>query len=189
MSVHLEPVVIDLLSEAMNVGAAHMATALSEITGEPIALRSPRVMALTFDEVAHDLVSDGSDVLGMFSWVNDGLSGLVCTVLSRPGAWRDVFLHRLGAGDEALPEIANIMAASFVAAIADLTSRAVSMHPPGVAHVPRTTAVATMLAQSAGRDPMVILTAELTLSVTGAEARVFYVPDAVAITTLCELLG
>lgn len=189
MKLHLDASVTDLLSEAMNVGSAHMATALSEMTAEPIALTSPRALVLSFDEVIRDLPSDATDVLGMFSWVQDGLSGLVCTVLSRPGAWRDAFLHRLGAGDEALPEIANIMAASFVGAIADLSCRSVSMHPPGVAHVPRTTAIATMLAQSAQRDPMVILTAELTLSVTGAEASVFYVPDDVAITTLSEMLG
>lgn len=131
---------IDVLTEVGNIGAGNAMTALSSMIGQMVDIEVPAVKILGFQEaidysggaekiVAGILVPIFDDIEGEILFLLE--SDLVELVSETFFGTKDVNLLDLGVEMEsALTELGNIMAASYVNAIAGLTNMTINVEIP-----------------------------------------------------------
>lgn len=125
---------LDVLKEIGNIGAAHAATSLSQLLGQKIDMRVPKVELVTFDEM-FDLAGGTEKVVaGIFLRIEGDLTGTMFFVLTIESATQfirkltgDVAftftdVEGLGMGASALQELGNILSGSYLSALSDFTS-------------------------------------------------------------------
>ncbi|ARF18472.1 chemotaxis protein CheC [Sporosarcina sp. P3] len=125
---------LDVLKEIGNIGAAHAATSLSQLLGQKIDMRVPKVELVTFDEM-FDLAGGTEKVVaGIFLRIEGDLTGTMFFVLTIESATQfirkltgDVAftftdVEDLGMGASALQELGNILSGSYLSALSDFTS-------------------------------------------------------------------
>lgn len=125
---------LDVLKEIGNIGAAHAATALSQLLNRKIDMRVPSVKLVSFDEMFE--MAGGADkvVVGIFLRIEGDLSGSMFFMLSIESANR--FIRKLinddtfdfstppfaEIGISAMQELGNILSGSYLSALSDFTS-------------------------------------------------------------------
>lgn len=124
---------LDVLKEIGNIGAAHAATAMSQLLGRKIDMHVPNVALVSFDEM-FDLAGGSEKVVaGIFLRIEGDLSGSMFFVLPIESANR--FIQRLIGDDtfdfnsqpihdmgiSAMQEIGNILSGSYLSALSDFT--------------------------------------------------------------------
>ncbi|PID00182.1 MULTISPECIES: chemotaxis protein CheC [unclassified Sporosarcina] len=125
---------LDVLKEIGNIGAAHAATSLSQLLGQKIDMRVPKVELVTFDEM-FDLAGGTEKVVaGIFLRIEGEVTGTMFFVLTIESATQ--FIRKLtgdvafsindvgdlGMGASALQELGNILSGSYLSALSDFTS-------------------------------------------------------------------
>jgi chemotaxis protein CheC len=135
---------LDVLREVGNIGAGNAATALSKLLDKPVDMAVPKVSLLPFEEVADCVGGAEQIVLAVFLRVEGDAPGNLFFIIDEPSAKR--ILNQLVGldhtdGEEysemelsALNEIGNIMAGSYLSALADLTKLSMSPSVPAMAH-------------------------------------------------------
>ncbi|GGJ56122.1 chemotaxis protein CheC [Anoxybacillus voinovskiensis] len=124
---------IDILKEIGNIGAGNAATALSQLLNKKIEMNVPNVQIVSFDEMM-DLVGGAEQVVAaVFLRIEGEAPGSMFFVLSLPQAERFVKQmtgdalfslaspHPSELGISALQELGNILAGSYLSALADFT--------------------------------------------------------------------
>jgi len=134
---------LDALKEISNIGAGHAATALSLMLSRKIGINVPQVRMIPFDEVADIL--GGSEVLavGILMRISGQIDGTILLLMSQEVA-KTLTNFVLGKDTSttdfsdmeksALTEIGNILASSYVAALADFTKLNMKISIPAFAH-------------------------------------------------------
>ena len=181
------------LREVANIGSGHAATALSQLLGRPVDISysealltvlaeaidqigSPMSRSALVDTPIHD---DGGTVLLVFP---DDAGEQLCQLL---GTSLDDEL-----GPTALQEVGNILAASYLNAIVEMTGMALEPEPPTV----EVDLLGELLSQSAASggsptDPTVLMRSQLTVEASTATFSFLFVPRLGSVETLLERLG
>lgn len=195
---HLQPLQLDVLREVGNIGAGHAATSLSEILGMTIHMSVPRVIVLNFDEIGR-YVGEDQPVVGIYLGVEGDVSGSIFFLLGIPSA-RFLLSQIYPDGEIDLPfsdlqldtlqEIGNILAGSYLSALADFTKLKLNPTTPAIA-VDMTMAILTYGLLEIGRsgnNALFIDTAFMNGS-EKLEGHFFFIPDPSFFPNLFQALG
>lgn len=132
----------DVLREIGNIGQGNAASSLSQMLGQEIDIAVPSVKLLDFNETVEYLGGPENIVLGMLVGLKGEIQGMMLYVLQKGFAasmLRSVFgkeLDDLMSLDEMdmsfIQEIGNILAGSYVNAIASLTGLMIDISVPTI---------------------------------------------------------
>ena len=131
---------IDVLREIANIGSGNAASSLSRMLGNPVDISIPEIRIEGFNEATEILGGPEAIMVGTLLFISDGLDGMIMFLLPVNTAcdlvnmlcYTDIKSYDEidEMGFSAINEISNIMAASFITAIADMTSMTIDISPP-----------------------------------------------------------
>jgi chemotaxis protein CheC len=141
MSFSFQPVHLDLLKEIGNLGSAHAATALSTLTNQSIDMTVPSVRVTNFMDVINEEDRERFVIAAHFDVFGDFQAHLFITFDLNEA---EQLLRRLIHNDSlsieeartspyyrsALDEVGNIMAGSYITALADFSGMTIQLSPP-----------------------------------------------------------
>ncbi|RUL55783.1 MULTISPECIES: chemotaxis protein CheC [Lysinibacillus] len=135
---------LDVLKEIGNIGAAHAATALSDLLNKKIDMRVPKVEMVSFHEMME--LAGGSEkvVVGIYLRIEGDTEGSMFFILPVEQANR--FIQRLISdesfnfndnpvselGLSAMQEMGNILSGSYLSALSDFTGLKIYPTVPGI---------------------------------------------------------
>jgi chemotaxis protein CheC len=191
---HYTELQLDALQELASIGSGTAATALAQLLGRPVDITVPRARALGLADAVDAAGAPEEQVASALMGVGGDLEAVV--LLLFPSADEATICGLLGVeadtdvGDSALGEIANILGASALGALAKMTELALEPRPPAVIHDMLGAIVASVLAETAG-DVDVALMLDAELSIAGAPCSVSFMllPTAGAVDELLARLG
>lgn len=133
----------DLLTEVGTIGTGHAATAMADILSAKITITVPKVELVSFDHVA-DFVGGSHQVMAcVYLEVLGDLPGTVLVLFDRVTAHRLLttlisdeaadFTDLSPLQQSALKEIGNILAGSYLTALADFTNQHMVISVPNLA--------------------------------------------------------
>ncbi|RAK23392.1 chemotaxis protein CheC [Anoxybacillus vitaminiphilus] len=118
---------MDILKEIGNIGAGNAATALSRLLNKKIEMNVPDVRIVSFDEMMELVGGAENVVVSVFLRIEGDVSGNMFFMLSLEQAER--FIQQMTGykefgelGISALQELGNILAGSYLSALADFTN-------------------------------------------------------------------
>ncbi|MCH7320957.1 chemotaxis protein CheC [Solibacillus sp. MA9] len=135
---------LDVLKEIGNIGAAHAATALSDLLQKKIDMRVPDVKMVSFNEMMELAGGSENVVVGIFLRIEGDAEGSMFFVLPVEQANR--FIRRLirdesfdfskppcsELGLSAMQEMGNILSGSYLSALSDFTGLKIYPTVPGL---------------------------------------------------------
>lgn len=138
-SIHL-----DVLKEIGNIGAAHAATALSDLLQKKIDMRVPNVEMVSFNDMMELAGGSENVVVGIFLRIEGDAEGSMFFILPIEQANR--FIRRLTHDDlfdfnapsvtelglSAMQEMGNILSGSYLSALSDFTGLKIYPTVPGL---------------------------------------------------------
>jgi chemotaxis protein CheC len=135
----LSPMQLDVLQEVGNIGAGNAATALSQLLNSKVDMSVPAVNIVPFDDIFSE-VGVEEVVIGVIVRVLGDIPGNILYTLDKETALK-IISRLMGEqqeeiteiGSSALCEIGNIIASSFMNAIAKLTNLVLMPSVPAVA--------------------------------------------------------
>lgn len=140
---NLSDMQIDVLREIGNIGAGNAATALSQMLSERVDMTVPKVTMVDIAEMAGILGGPENQVVGILFTLSGEIEGMMMFILEKQFA--HLILKYLMGRDvqnfedfqeidlSAIQEIGNIMAGSYVNAIASLTNLRIKISVPDTA--------------------------------------------------------
>ena len=135
---------LDILKEIGNIGAAHAATALSELLNRKIDMQVPKVSMVSFEEMME--ISGGAEnvVVGIFLRIEGDVEGSMFFILPIEQA-NDFIRHLIHdpafnfsnppvpeLGLSAMQEMGNILSGSYLSALSDFTGLKIYPTVPGL---------------------------------------------------------
>lgn len=138
----LNAIHLDVLREIGNIGTGNAATSLAAMLQKPVNISVPTINVLDYEKVAEELGGPETMIVGIMLTISGEVNGMMMFLLEKDfahaivndllgGCFRG--FHEL---DEltisALKEIGNIMAASYVNAIAQLTGLTIDISVPSM---------------------------------------------------------
>ena len=133
---------LDMLREIANIGTGNAATSLSSMLMQPINIQVPQVSFLDYQAVSDKLGGPETLMVGMMLTLGGDVSGMLMFLMKEEFAHM-VLNSLLGQsfasftdvdemGLSAMQEIGNIMAGSYVNAIAQITGLTIDISPPDI---------------------------------------------------------
>lgn len=138
----LNPMQMDVLREIGNIGAGNAATSLSVMLNEPVDMTLPKINLVEFNQVAEAvggaeainygvLLNLGGDIDGMIMFILDkSFAHLILNILM--GEHYTDFDDMDEMALSAIKEVGNILSASYVKSISELTGLHINMSVPHV---------------------------------------------------------
>lgn len=134
---------IDVLREIANIGSGNAASSLSRMLGTSVNIAIPDIGIKGFNEALEVLGGPETIMVGTLLMLKDGIDGMmmflmpidvVCDLVNML-MFTDIKSHDEidEMGYSVVNEVSNIMSASFVTAIAEMTGLAVDISPPEAA--------------------------------------------------------
>jgi len=134
---------IDVLREIANIGSGNAASSLSRMLGHPVNISIPHIGILGFNEAYDALGGPEAIMVGTLLMLTEGMNGMmmflmpievVCDLVNML-MFTDIKSHNEidEMGYSVINEVSNIMSASFVTAIADMTDIPIDISPPEAA--------------------------------------------------------
>ena len=135
---------LDVLKEIGNIGAAHAATALSDLLNKKIDMRVPKVEMVSFNDMMELVGGSEHVVVGIFLRIEGDVEGSMFFVL--PIEQGNRFIRRLihdesfdfanppvqELGLSAMQEMGNILSGSYLSALSDFTGLKIYPTVPGL---------------------------------------------------------
>ena len=133
---------IDVLREIGNIGSGNAATALSTMLDRKVDISVPQVRILDYATVTEELGGPEAILAGLLLSLKGDVTGMMMFLLHKDFAHmiintltgmeleNDDVLDEIGTS--AICEVGNIMAASYVNAIASLTGLVIDISPPDI---------------------------------------------------------
>lgn len=135
---------LDVLKEIGNIGAAHAATALSDLLNKKIDMRVPKVEMVSFNDMMELAGGSETVVVGIFLRIEGDIEGSMFFILPIEQANR--FIKRLIKDDtfdfnhppvselgiSAMQEMGNILSGSYLSALSDFTGLKIYPTVPGL---------------------------------------------------------
>lgn len=194
MNVRYDEQQLDALQELASIGSGTAATALAQLLGRPVELAVPRALALPLAD-ALDAVGEPDAIVASVVMPVGGDAEIVVLLLfsSRCAATLCELLGvepRSELGDSALGEIGNVLGASAVGALAQMTGLTLEPEPPHVLYDMLGAVVASVLASTAGElDVALVLDAELSVEQAACGLSFLLLPTAGGVAELLGRLG
>lgn len=138
----LSAVELDCLKEIGNIGSGSAASALADMLGKNIKMRVPNVRVMDYEHVIDEMGGPEKVITGLLVRLNGDINGMIMflleesfakLVLSSFLAAEDVSLVSLSDLEmSAIKEMGNIMAGSYLQALASLTGMYLDMSVPSM---------------------------------------------------------
>ena len=132
---------IDALREIGNIGSGNAASSLAMLLADTIDISVPVVRILDYEQVMDELGGPEQMIVGLLLCLDGDVNGMIMFLLHQNFA-NTLLASLIGEADvggtvdemsySALQEVANIMAASYVNAIADLTGFTINVSVPSM---------------------------------------------------------
>jgi chemotaxis protein CheC len=181
------------LAEIANIGSGHAATALSTLTGRPVEVGYSKAL-LTVLARALDELGEPMNRSALVDTPITGDQGNMLLVFPEDAA--EQLCQLLGTtmaeemGLTALQEVGNILSASYLNAIVEMTGIPLEVEPPHV----EVDLLGRMISQSSAtvghaHDPTVLMRSYLTVEGSTAQFSFLFIPRLKSVELLLEQLG
>lgn len=190
---------LDALREITNIGAGHAATALSVMLSRPIRISVPQVRMLPFDEVANALGGTEILVVGILMRVAGQIQGTILLIIPKDYAKKitevmlnkDIYIDGFSEMEKStLTEVGNILASSYVAALADFTKLNIKISVPAFAYDMAGAILSVPLSLYGYMgDTAFLLDTEFVEGFDGMEFHFILIPDAQSTQVLLKAIG
>jgi len=131
---------IDVLREIANIGSGNAASSLSRLIGQPVDINIPDIGIKGFNEAIEFLGGSEAIMVGTLLFLSGGINGMmmfllpvevVCDLVNML-MFTDISSHEDidEMGYSVINECSNIMSASFVTAVAEMTDLLIDISPP-----------------------------------------------------------
>ncbi len=138
----LNEIQLDVLKEIGNIGSGNAASSLSEMLGRPINIMVPKIRILDYQEVSTNLGGPETLMVGLMISIHGDIEGMMMFLLQKDFAHMTLNALLGGALNDfseagemelsAMQEIGNIMAASYINAMASLTNLKIDITVPDI---------------------------------------------------------
>lgn len=196
----LTSIEMDALKEMGNVGAGNAATSLSQMINRTIHMNVPLVKLLPFDKVAELLGGPETEVAGIYLKVLGDAPGSILFVLPiESGLVLTDMLMGIEPGtssefnemaQSALMEIGNILAASYLNALAELTSLLLRPSIPALA-CDMAAAIMSVILVELGEvgDTALVIETEFSAEKRDIKGYFFLLPDPGSLSIMMKSIG
>lgn len=194
----LKAIQLDALREVANIGAAHAATALSQMIGGTIMISVPTINVALLEDVPPQVAEPDEPVAAVLMHMLGDLTGRTLLVFPRRTALRlaELLLHRQTGSREftemeqsAIKEAGNILSSAYMNALSDFMGMMLLPSPPSLA-VDMSNAVLTTayLQFGSDRDFVFCVESEFTMNDTAEKLRGFFLllPDAASLRAILK---
>jgi len=191
---------IDVLREIANIGSGNAASSLSRMVGCPVNIAIPDISILGFNEAYAALGGADAIMMGTLLMLRDGLDGMmmfllpievVCDLVNML-MFTDIKSHEEidEMGYSVINEVSNIMSASYVTAISDMTDIVIDISPPEAALDMLGSIMSVPSIYFAKMsDSLLLIKNELEIDGKKASADVLLLPDMPSLEKLMVSLG
>ena len=185
---------LDALRELANVGSGTASTALSGMLGRSVDISVPSVNVLPMADAVGAIGDAEAEATGVVLGVVGDMAASVLLLFTPKDAELMCGLLGVEAGTEfgvsALMEIGNIMGASYLNALGQMTGMELEPTPPAAATDMLGAIVQTVLAERAGAgDIALLLDSDLVVEGSDASVSFLLVPDQGGVEQLLARLG
>ena len=191
---------IDVLREIANIGSGNAASSLSQMLGTPVNIAIPDIGIRGFNETYEALGGAGAIMVGTLLMLSGSLTGMMMFLLPVEVAcdlvnmlmFTDIKCHDEidEMGFSVVSEVSNIMSASFVNAIANMTNLTIDISPPEVTLDMLGSIMSVPSIYFAHvSDVLLLIQNELEISGKTARASVLMLPDMPSLEKLISSLG
>ena len=191
---------IDVLREIANIGSGNAASSLSKMLNAPVNIAIPDIGIKGFNQAYDELGGAEAVMVGTLLTISKGLDGMIMYLLPIEIAcdlvnmlcFTDIKSYDEidEMGFSAIQEVANIMSATFVSAISEMTGMSIDISPPS--------ATVDMLASimsvpsiyfATVSDTLLLVQNQLEIAGKTANASVLLLPDIPSLNKLMTALG
>ncbi|MDI3530339.1 MAG: chemotaxis protein CheC [Candidatus Atribacteria bacterium] len=201
---NLNDLQLDALREIGNIGAGNAATALSKMVNKKVTMTVPRVALLPIKEVPNWLGGPEKEVLGVYLAVSGEVTGHILFIMTVENALK---LMRMLLGDlapsdisavfepdemsaSAMNEIGNILASSYLTALADFTGLRLDHSVPSLAVDMAGAVVDLILIEIAKHgDYALLIETEFVEEEDHVEGYFMLIPDTGSLEIILKALG
>lgn len=188
---------LDVLKEVGNIGSGNASTALSAMIGKNVLIEMPKVKLLNFQDAIDQAGGAESVIVGILVRLNGDIDGMIMFLLEQQFAEiiiktffgkEHLDLLALDENDiSALSEIGNIMASSYVSAIAQLAGMEIGVEAPSLT-VDMLGAVMSVPAIEFGEvsDKLLFIDKSLKVDDVSIKSNMMLIPT---VNSLAKLLG
>jgi len=191
---------IDVLREIANIGSGNAASSLSRMIGQPVNISIPSIGILGFNEAYEALGGPEAIMVGTLLMLTEGLDGMimfllpievVCDLVNMLMATDIKTYDEIDdMGFSVINEVSNIMSASFVTAISDMTEILVDISPPEAALDMLGSIMSVPSIYFAKMsDSLLLIQSELEIEGKKTSASILLLPDMPSLTKLMGSLG
>jgi chemotaxis protein CheC len=194
----LKALELDALREVANIGAAHAATALSQMIGETIMISVPTINVSLLEDVPPQVAGPDEPVAAVLMHMLGDLTGRTLLVFPRRTALRlaELLLRRHTGSREfsemeqsAIKEAGNILSSAYMNALSDFMGMMLLPSPPSLA-VDMSNAVLTTayLQFGSDKDYVFCVESEFTMNDTAEKLRGYFLllPDAASLRAILK---
>ncbi len=191
---------IDVLREVGNIGSGNATTALSSMVGKMIDIEVPRVEVLDFNEAINAVGGPEKVIAGILIRINGDIEGMIMFLFEQNlialieetffgQAPKDIF-SLSEAENSALNEMGNIMAGSYVNAIAQLAGMTIDIEVP-VMTVDMLGAIMSVPAIEMGEmgDKLLFIDNNMIIDNTSIQSKMLLLPTVDSLDNLLGKLG
>ena len=191
---------IDVLREIANIGSGNAASSLSRMLGAPVNISIPDIGIYGFNEAAETLGGPETVMVGTLLMLTGDLSGMmmfllpievVCDLVNML-MFTEIKSHEEidEMGYSVINEVSNIMSASFVTAISDMTGIPIDISPPEAALDMLGSIMSVPSIYFAKMsDTLMLIQNELEIEGKTARTSVLMLPDMPSLEKLMNSLG
>jgi chemotaxis protein CheC len=194
----LKALELDALREVANIGAAHAATALSQMIGATIMISVPTINVALLEEVPPQVADPDEPVAAVLMHMLGDLTGRTLLVFPRRTALRlaELLLRRQTESRDfsemeqsAIKEAGNILSSAYMNALSDFMGMMLLPSPPSLA-VDMSNAVLTTayLQFGSDKDYVFCVESEFTVNDTAETLRGYFLllPDAASLRAILK---
>jgi len=191
---------IDVLTEIANIGSGNAASALSRMIGKTVEIKIPDVKILGFNEAIETLGGPETVMAGTLLFLSLDVKGMIMFLLPVDIAcdlvnmlmFTDIKSHEEidDMGYSIINECSNIMSASFVTAVAEMTGMVIDISPPEATldMLGSIMSVPSIYFADIG-DSLLLIKNELDIGGRKTNANVLMLPDMPSLEKLMTSLG
>ena len=197
---NLNDIQMDALREIGNIGSGNAASAISSMLDRPVNITVPKISILDYNEVVENLGGPEQLLVALMLYMNADVSGMMMFLLHKDFA--HMTLNALmgsdlsdfsQAGDmeiSAIKEVGNIMASSYVNAIAEMTGLRIDISVPDIC-IDMAGAILSVPAIHYANisDKIIFIEDEFSSAQENAASHILMVPDVESLNKIMTNLG
>lgn len=191
---------LDALREIGNIGSGNAASALSSMLDRPVDIAVPVIKILDYEAVTEQLGGPEHLLAGLLFSLDGDVSGMIMFLLQKEFAHMvlntllGTTLDETGEIDEmsesAISEVGNIMAASYINAMAELTGLRINLSTPGLCVDMAGSILSVPAIYYANiSDKIILIEDEFNHSTDHAGSHVLLIPEVESLEKIMHSLG